>query len=127
MILIIGGAYQGKLEFALEKFGLRENDVFDCNEQYDKINTDKKIVDNIDKLILKLVYQGKNEQEILMQIDDVVANAMIVVYTDPSQGIVPLKKEDRDFREIAGRIMTRLSAKSQEVYRVFCGLPLRLK
>ncbi len=127
MILIIGGAYQGKLDFALENFGLNTNDVFNCEEQYDKINKDKKIIDNLDKVILRLVYAGKDEDEILKQIDDVTANAMVVIYTDHSQGIVPLKREERAFREISGRIMTRLAAKSSEVYRIFCGLPQQLK
>ena len=127
MILIIGGAYQGKLDFALENFGLNTNDVFNCEEQYDKINKDKKIIDNLDKLILRLVYAGKDEDEIIKQIDDETANAMVVIYTDHSQGIVPLKREDRAFREIGGRIMTRLAAKSSEVYRIFCGLPQQLK
>ncbi len=127
MIFIIGGAYQGKLDFALEKFNLEKGDVFNCSEQCDEIYTDKKIVNNIDKLVLKLVYDGKSEEEIKTQINDIVANAKVVIYTDHSQGIVPLKKEDRAFREISGRIMTDLALKSKEVYRVFCGIPQQLK
>ena len=30
MVLIIGGAYQGKLDFAKSAFGLSESDVFTC-------------------------------------------------------------------------------------------------
>ena len=30
MILIIGGAYQGKLDFAKEAFGITAADVFTC-------------------------------------------------------------------------------------------------
>ena len=35
MILIIGGAYQGKLDYAKEKFGLRDEDIFDCAKAND--------------------------------------------------------------------------------------------
>lgn len=127
MVFVIGGAYQGKLDFVLDKFNLEKSDVFNCTEQCDEIYTDKKILNNIDKLVLKFVYEGKNEEEIKTQINDIVANAMVVIYTDHSQGIVPLKKEDRAFREISGRIMTDLAFKSKEVYRVFCGIPQQLK
>lgn len=127
MVFVIGGAYQGKLDFVLDKFNLEKSDVFNCTEQCDEIYTDKKILNNIDKLVLKFVYEGKNEEEIKTQINDIVANTMVVIYTDHSQGIVPLKKEDRAFREISGRIMTDLAFKSKEVYRVFCGIPQQLK
>ena len=32
MILIIGGAYQGKLDFAKETFGITDADVYSCGE-----------------------------------------------------------------------------------------------
>ena len=35
MILIIGGAYQGKLDYAKEKFGLKDEDIFDCAKAND--------------------------------------------------------------------------------------------
>ena len=31
MILIIGGAYQGKLDYARTAFALRENEIFTCS------------------------------------------------------------------------------------------------
>ena len=31
MILIIGGAYQGKLDFAKEAFGITDSDVYICD------------------------------------------------------------------------------------------------
>ena len=32
MILIFGGAYQGKLDFAKEKFNISDEEVFECTE-----------------------------------------------------------------------------------------------
>ena len=32
MIFIIGGAYQGKLDYAVEKYNLKDTDVFECGE-----------------------------------------------------------------------------------------------
>lgn len=30
MVLITGGAYQGKLDYARKEYGITEEDVFDC-------------------------------------------------------------------------------------------------
>ena len=40
MILIIGGAYQGKLDFAKETFGVTDADVYICGE--DEIDFSKR-------------------------------------------------------------------------------------
>ena len=32
MILIIGGAYQGKLEYVKERFAIKEEDIFSCQK-----------------------------------------------------------------------------------------------
>ena len=34
MILIFGGAYQGKLDFAKKKFGVTDRQVFTCTEGF---------------------------------------------------------------------------------------------
>ena len=36
MILIIGGAWQGKLDFAKEAFGITDADVFTCVDGEDR-------------------------------------------------------------------------------------------
>lgn len=35
MILIFGGAYQGKLDFAKKKFGVTDRQVFTCTEDFE--------------------------------------------------------------------------------------------
>ena len=36
MDLIIGGAYQGKLTYAREKYGLKDKDIYTCTEDGEK-------------------------------------------------------------------------------------------
>ena len=55
MILIFGGAYQGKLAYALERFGLADGDVYRCREDDAAIPGNKKIIYELDKWILALV------------------------------------------------------------------------
>lgn len=41
MILIFGGAYQGKLDFAKKKFGVTDRQVFTCTEDFEAIRRQK--------------------------------------------------------------------------------------
>ena len=47
MILIIGGAYQGKLDFAKEAFGITDADIYACST--DEIDFSKRCIDQIEE------------------------------------------------------------------------------
>ena len=47
--------------------------------------------------------------------------------TDTSQGVVPIDKDVRAFREMNGRLMLYLADKAEHVVRVFCGIGKALK
>ena len=51
----------------------------------------------------------------------------IIISDEISSGIVPLKKEDRMWREETGRCLQYLSKESSCVYRVFCGISTIIK
>ena len=51
----------------------------------------------------------------------------IIISDEISSGIVPLKKEDRMWREETGRCLQYLSKESSCVYRIFCGIPTIIK
>lgn len=50
MVLIIGGAYQGKLDFAKSTFDLSESDVFTCTGG--EIDFSKRCIDHIEEFTL---------------------------------------------------------------------------
>lgn len=52
---------------------------------------------------------------------------MILICDDISAGVVPLGADVRCWREAVGRCLAMLAARSDEVYRVFCGLETKLK
>jgi len=125
MILIFGGAYQGKLDYALSRFGLTKEDVHQCDEDCFALKK-KKIIYEIDKWILALVKADADVGgEVHRFIDDHV-NA-IVICNDISCGVVPIGATLRAWREAVGRSLGTLSRASDEVIRVFCGIPARLK
>lgn len=125
MILIFGGAYQGKLDFAMKKFNIKDTDIFTCTE--DSLpDFSKKIIDRAELFFLKCVKDGIEPRDILCENINMLQDK-IVIARDISQGIVPIDSVQRAWREASGRAMMYLAGEAEEVYRVFCGLSEKLK
>jgi len=125
MILIFGGAYQGKLAYALERFKANESDVYKCGDDVN-MPKDKKIIYEIDKWILALVKNDIDIEKAVRQFIDGNRNA-IVICNDISSGVVPIDPELRKWREAVGNSLAMLSRISDEVIRLFCAIPTRIK
>ena len=125
MILIFGGAHQGKLDFAKENFDISEDDIFFCSENT-ALDFSKKVIANAELFFLKCVREGLSPKEVLAENRSALAHKIIIA-RDISQGIVPVEPEFRAWREAAGRAMMYLAKESSEVYRIFCGLAHKLK
>ena len=125
MILIFGGAYQGKLSYAMKRFRLAESDVYRCGDDV-SIPENKKIFYEIDKWILALI---KNDMDVEQALWHFINNNKdaIVICNDISCGVVPVDPILRKWREAAGRSLALLSQESTEVIRLFCGIPTSIK
>ena len=126
MILIFGGAYQGKLAYTLERFNLTESDVYRCSVDDVIVPEKKKIIYELDKWILALTKTEINIEELIIEFIDKNRDA-IVICNDISCGVVPLDPVLRKWREAAGRSLAKLSKASDEVVRMFCAIPSRIK
>ena len=129
MIIIFGGAYQGKLEYTLEQYNLTMEDVFDCecianveNADDIKIDFSKKIIYHMEQFVFACNKFGLEAKEYLKAHAEELEDK-IVIGADISQGLVPMEREMRDWREMQGRTMLYLCGKADKVVRVFCGLP----
>ena len=128
MKLIIGGAYQGKLDYALETYGLTEKDVFTCDEESTAIGFEEKIIDHFERYVLALEKLGQNpERTIKTMIPAGRFEDRIVIADDISQGVVPTDQITRAWREDTGRCLVMLAKEADEVVRVFCGIPQIVK
>ena len=125
MVLIFGGAYQGKLDFAMKKFNIKDTDIFTCTEDSFPYFS-KKIIDRAELFFLKCVKDGIEPRDILCENINMLQDK-IVIARDISQGIVPIDSVQRAWREASGRAMMYLAGEAEEVYRVFCGLSEKLK
>lgn len=121
MILIFGGVYQGKLDYALQRFGLTESDVYRCSEDSTATPVSKKILYEIDKWILASV-----KSQILPDLTQISKDA-IIICNDVSCGIVPIDPVMRQWRETVGRALAVFARQSDEVIRLFCGIPSSVK
>lgn len=128
MIMVIGGSFQGKMNYAAQAFGLgedlfadgktsAEDDIFHAGGLYD-------FQDYVRRFLC-----GKSEREL----DDFAEKLsrrnpdLILVSDEVGYGIVPLDPEERRYREAVGRVCTDLCRRADRVDRVVCGIGTRIK
>ena len=120
MILIIGGAYQGKLEFAKENFAVTDADVYICSS--DRVDFSKRCIYKIE------VFAARCEDPIgYFEAHRAQWQDSILILQDIFCGVVPMGGENRSWRQRTGRLAQYLSKEAAQVSRIFCGLEQRLK
>ena len=124
MILIIGGAYQGKLDWAKAAFGIPEARVFTCTGP--EIDFSRGCVEHIEEFTLACVRQGVDPVAYFAGRRAQWQNCVLIC-GDISGGVVPLGAEMRAWRQENGRLCRYLSGEAERVSRIFCGLEQRLK
>ena len=120
MILIIGGAYQGKLDFAREAFGITDADVHTCGGG--EIDFSKKCIYKIEEFTYGHPDPIGYFREHRAEWED-----SILICQDIFCGVVPMGAENRAWRQNTGRLCQYLSREARHVSRIFCGLEQRLK
>ena len=125
MEFIIGGAYQGKLDNALKKYNLTENEIFTCTEEHG-IEFGARCIDKIEEFTLWCVRNGKDATEIFKENRNKWADSVLICQ-DIFCGVVPLGADMRAWRDMTGRLCAYLSEEAASVTRMFCGLEQRLK
>lgn len=130
MILVTGGAFQGKTEFAKT---LKENLI---NKEQPKIVDAQTIMtENLQQidivkdfhlLIRRLLEQGLDARREVSKLLEKNPNLILVV-DELGCGIIPADAFERSYRETVGRICCEIAADAQAVYRVNCGIGIRIK
>ena len=153
MELYIGGFAQGKLEYVQNKKAEEAISiamVIDCEQSdYQKTlqsidnkikneNADVNNIANVNDIVIinhlhlwvkDLLREGMEESEVQLTILSWVATHpnTILICDELGNGIVPLEKMERIWREQTGRLMIELAKQAERVERILCGLGQRLK
>lgn len=107
-VLIIGGAHQGKSEYARKKYR-REPDM-----------------KSLHLMVRSLIQEGKDPRaNVLSMLEQ--CSEWLVTCDEIGCGIVPIEKTDRRWREQTGRLLCELAQCADIVERVSCGIGLVLK
>lgn len=120
MILIIGGAYQGKLSFAKDAFGITDADVHTCD--HGEIDFSKRCIYKIEEFTYAHPDPVGYFQAHRAQWQD-----RILILQDIFCGVVPMGADTRSWRQKTGRLAQYLSKEATSVSRIFCGLEQKLK
>lgn len=124
MEMIIGGAYQGKTDYAKEKYpeldwidgiSASENELLDAQgilnfQEY--IRGELKRCGDVSDLAEKIINRNPK---------------IVIVSQEVGYGVVPVDAFDRKYREAVGRVCTNLASYSSRVTRVVCGIGTVIK
>ena len=140
MELYIGGFAQGKLEYVKCRYNENQKTeklfvkVIDCvDSHYKKMlletECDVLILNHLLLWVRDLLDEGMEEEKIQTTILSWIKSNpdAIVICDELGNGIVPIKKQERIWREQTGRLMIELAKQAERVERILCGLGQRLK
>ena len=140
MELYIGGFAQGKLEYVKCRYNENQKteklfvNVIDCADSHYKkmlleTECDVLILNHLHLWVRDLLDEGMEEEKIQTTILSWIKSNpdAIVICDELGNGIVPIKKQERIWREQTGRLMIELAKQAERVERILCGLGQRLK
>ena len=123
MILITGGAYQGKTEYAKTHFQFAVTDGASC--EFDDSKT-AKILKNYHVLVRRMIESGIDAEAYTRELCKTNPDCVILI-NDVGSGIIPMEKQERIWRENVGRAGCILAEQSSTVIRLICGIPTAIK
>lgn len=125
MIFIIGGSYQGKTEFAVNSFGLSENDVAEGSAPYSELRS-AKCIRRFENFVSSAIERNEDPLELTAELMNINPN-VIIIMTEIGCGIIPIEKSERIYRELVGKTGCLLAERAERVIRLTCGIPAEIK
>lgn len=124
MRLIVGGAHQGKLAWALQDTGLTKKAVVDGKTCPLAGEAPAQILYGLHHLVRRALEENRDPVAVAMAY---IGPNTVVICDEVGCGVVPLRREERQWREVTGRLCCTLAQQAQRVDRVLCGLAQRIK
>ena len=109
MILLIGGAYQGKYAYAKEHYA-----------------KDHVIYNRYHEMVRQQLQAGEDPLDQARLLIEKEEN-QVIISDEVGYGLVPIDAFEREYREKVGRVNCFLAKEAERVIRIVCGMPLQIK
>jgi adenosylcobinamide kinase / adenosylcobinamide-phosphate guanylyltransferase len=143
MHFIVGGAFQGKRKWAKQYYELSNKEYIWCNG-YEKefflpskkMNQSIVVFEGLEMLIYRKLYHDllsyRNSWSQWFQMwqnweQETSERRVIWIGCEIGQGIVPINKDERNWRDVTGWCYQELVQLCDRVDRIWCGLAERMK
>jgi adenosylcobinamide kinase / adenosylcobinamide-phosphate guanylyltransferase len=125
MKLIIGGRHQGKLDYAMQTYGvhLSAADLQFCHLSESLTSG---IITNVQEEVRFLLRTGENPLDSFKRYENELADK-ILIGDEIGNGIVPVSSSERRWRDETGFVYQYLAQKADRVDRVWAGLGQKIK
>lgn len=124
MDLVFGGAYQGKLTWAVSRFSLEGKVLRDLAQGEPKNPGD--CFYHLEELTWREAQARGSAQALLGRMEPLWRDA-VIISREIGSGVVPMDPTERAWRELHGQVLRALAQGSRSITRIFCGLPEVLK
>ena len=133
MELYVGGYAQGKTEYVKRKYEDQSVVVID-GETTELGLKDADLTENSERVLFlhfhlwirRLLFAGKDAETVAAAWLRAHPDGVIVA-DEVGNGIVPMERAEREYRDRLGRILISIAAEAERVERVICGIGQRLK
>lgn len=130
MILVFGGSNQGKVKFVLDKYKITKDNIYTINDEkylevLDNIKN-YKCVNHLERIVNALYSEAIELDKIINELLKALKEKIVII-EDVFSGVVPIEKEERLKREMAGTLAMLISKEAKIVYEVKVGIPMEIK
>ncbi len=126
MIMITGGAFSGKKDYAKKCFGFSDDDILNGGNCSLNAVFSAKCIADYQLIVKRLLEEKADVQTFTERLCKENPNAVVII-NEIGAGIIPLEKSDRIWREETGRSGCLIARNSGEVIRLACGIPTTIK
>lgn len=132
MILVIGGAFQHKKQYAMQTFGLTGEDFTDGAACSEEELFGARAVLHFHEYIRRCVAgeSGVTAKEELPELAEQLKtrnSQVLLIANELGSGVIPAEAFDREYRECAGRVCCDAADRAEQVHRVVCGIGTVIK
>lgn len=138
MVLVVGGSFQGKLEYVKYKLAkqgilLSKEEILDgdCYAAPKRI----KVLNGLHRMVFGCMKEDalsdaeRITEKCQKRMDELlkICPNLVVICDEVGYGVIPLDKEERCYREAVGRLLCYLAQRAEQMERIVGGLPMIIK